>query len=300
MQKIWFYIIALFFFLTVGNASAHDINSNKISLIMREKSHISVVMNINLLKAMNHVVSPQVKYADFIMTFSNMEPKLFQREYEKTKTKIISGLIVFAKDQSKLSTRDWKWPTPNELQNQFQIYVMELMTGNHDHTKEPIYEITAEIIDKADKMIYYALVTAAKRDSFARKQIMASRHVDAVPRVERNEGLKLFNLFQSIFLNKSTKDGVNFAEKGFQTVPELKAMIMKEETILGISKPESSKSTNDSEIATAAFEGVGNHCNKKGHKKADCFKFKKEKESKAASKEDYWCDFCCAKGHTTD
>ena len=49
-------------------------------------------------------------------------------------------------------------------------------------------------IDKADKIIYYALVTAAKRDSFARKQIMASRHVDAVPRVERNEGLKLFNV----------------------------------------------------------------------------------------------------------
>jgi hypothetical protein len=191
-----------------------------------------------------------------------------------------------------------------------------------------------EFIDKADKMIYYALVTAAKRDSFARKQIMASRHVDAIPRVERNEGLKLFNLFQSIFLNKSTsqanlpnaqtafyqmamnkkesakeyiarvdtavsdlailnekvsinswlfimakglrpefkkcKDGVNFAEKGFQTIPELKAMIMKEETILGISKPESNKSS-DSEIATAAFEGVCNHCNKKGHKKADCF-----------------------------
>jgi hypothetical protein len=148
-----------------------------------------------------------------------------------------------------------------------------------------------KFIDKADKMIYYALVTAAKRDSFARKQIMASRHVDAIPRVERNEGLKLFNLFQSIFLNKSTsqanlpnaqtaffqmamnkkesakdyiarvdtavsdlavlnekisinswlfimakglrpefkkcKDGMNFAEKGFQTIPELKAMIRK-------------------------------------------------------------------------
>ncbi len=59
---------------------------------------------------------------------------------------------------------------------------------------------------------------------------------------------------------KKCKDGVNFAEKEFQTIPELKAMIMKEETILGISKPESNKSTNDSEIATAAFGGVCNHC----------------------------------------
>ena len=59
-------------------------------------------------------------------------------------------------------------------------------------------------IEIADKMIYYALVTAAKRESFARKQIMASRHADAVPRVQRNEGLKLFNLFQSTFMHKST------------------------------------------------------------------------------------------------
>ena len=58
-------------------------------------------------------------------------------------------------------------------------------------------------MDKADKIIYYALVTAAKRDSFARKQIMASRHADAVPQVQRNEGLKLFNLFQDTFMNKS-------------------------------------------------------------------------------------------------
>jgi hypothetical protein len=60
-----------------------------------------------------------------------------------------------------------------------------------------------KFLDKADKIIYYALVTAAKRDGLARKQIMASRHAEAVPQVQRNEGLKLFNLFQDIFLNKS-------------------------------------------------------------------------------------------------
>ena len=60
-----------------------------------------------------------------------------------------------------------------------------------------------QFVDKADKLIYYALVTAAKRDSFARKQIMAARHANAVPQVQRNEGLKLFNLFQDIFMNKS-------------------------------------------------------------------------------------------------
>ena len=69
---------------------------------------------------------------------------------------------------------------------------------------------------KADKIIYHAIVTAAKRDSFARKMIMAAEHDDAVPQVKRNQGLKLFNLFQSTFLNKS-KDQANLpnAQKEF-------------------------------------------------------------------------------------
>jgi hypothetical protein len=218
-------------------------------------------------------------------------------------------------------------------------------------------------LDKADKLIYFALVTAAKRDSFARKQIMASRHIDAVPQVKRNEGLKLFNLFQNIFLHKSTtkanlpnvqatffqmemnkkegakdyiarvdtavsdlailnekvstnswlftlakglreefkncKEGVLFSETGYGSIPELKAAIMKEETILGISKPES-KTSSETETANAVFEGVCNFCNKKGHTKAECFKFKKQQNEMKNPKGTYWCGYCNVAGHTTD
>ena len=66
----------------------------------------------------------------------------------------------------------------------------------------------SDYIKKADKIIYHAIVTAAKRESFARKMIMAAEHDDAMPQVKRNEGLKLFKLFQSTFLNKS-KDQAN-------------------------------------------------------------------------------------------
>jgi hypothetical protein len=67
---------------------------------------------------------------------------------------------------------------------------------------------TIDYINKADKIIYHAIATAAKGDSFARKQIMAAEHSDAIPQIKRNEGLKLYNLFQGIFLNKS-KDQAN-------------------------------------------------------------------------------------------
>ena len=151
MSKLWICILILQTILSSSYVTAHDINSNKITLIMREKTHVSLIMSINLLKAMNLILAPQIKYADFILTFSNMDPKLFQKEYEKTKIKISSGIILLSKDQNKLPTREWKWPLASVLQSQCQVFVMELMTGNHDHSKEPILEVSTEIIDKTDK-----------------------------------------------------------------------------------------------------------------------------------------------------
>ena len=77
-----------------------------------------------------------------------------------------------------------------------EMDIVDYLEGIQQHCK-------IDYIKKADKIIYHAIVTAAKRESFARKQIMAAEHDDAVPQIKRNEGLKLFNLFQSIFLNKS-------------------------------------------------------------------------------------------------
>jgi transposase InsO family protein len=233
-------------------------------------------------------------------------------------------------------------------------------------------------IEKADKIIYHILVTAAKRDSFARKQIMAARHSDAVPKVERNEGLKLFEMFQTIFLQKTThqanlpnaqknfyqmqmkesesakdyiarvdsavaelallkekvsikswlyimsnglraeygisKKGVLFSEAGFDNVIDLKANIMKEETIIGISKPveKAKEKAKETETANAAFEGTCDFCSKKGHKKQDCFAFKKTQKQgavkpvaakgkgKAKPIKQLWCDHCQKSTHSTD
>jgi transposase InsO family protein len=236
-----------------------------------------------------------------------------------------------------------------------QMDIVEYLDGVQPFCK-------TEYIKKADKIIYHAIVTAAKRESFARKMIMAAEHDDAVPQVKRNEGLKLFTLFQSTFLNKtkdqanlpnaqkeffSTKqkkgesakdyisrvdkavsdlailnekvstnswlfilangllpeykkcrDGVLFSEPDYDTVLKLKAKILKEETVLGLSKSDK-QSSSSIEVANSAMDNCA-HCKKKGHNKSECRKLKKEKEEKKAEKDKYWCDNCSVYGHTTD
>ena len=52
---------------------------------------------------------------------------------------------------------------------------------------------------RADKLIYYALTLSAKKDSYAKTQILASCHKDAVPCVMKDEGEKLYQMFHSSF-----------------------------------------------------------------------------------------------------
>ncbi len=56
-----------------------------------------------------------------------------------------------------------------------------------------------DIARRADILIYFALTLSAKKDSNAKLQILAACHTDAVPSVMRNEGKKLFQMFESLF-----------------------------------------------------------------------------------------------------
>jgi hypothetical protein len=68
-----------------------------------------------------------------------------------------------------------------------------------DYLKTSYPHYDRDMAKRADSMIYFALTLAAKKDSFAKLQIMAASHPDAIPCVRQNEGKKLFQMFQSLF-----------------------------------------------------------------------------------------------------
>ncbi len=100
-----------------------------------------------------------------------------------------------------------------KYQKHNELDILEYLEGDDQNCD-------TKFIKKADKLIYNTIVNASKRESFTRKQIMTSQHEDAVPRVKMNKGRKLFDLFQSIFLQKS-KDQANFL-KALSTFNSLK------------------------------------------------------------------------------
>ena len=80
------------------------------------------------------------------------------------------------------------WPHKDEMD------IMDYMTSFTYRDS-----LSGDMEDRADRLIYFALTLSAKKDSYAKLQILASCHKDAVPCVMKNEGKKLFQMFQTLF-----------------------------------------------------------------------------------------------------
>ena len=74
---------------------------------------------------------------------------------------------------------------------------MDIMEYMQSSTHRRSY--SGDMEDRADRLIYFALTSSAKKDSYAKTQILASCHKDAVPCVMKNEGKKLYQMFNSSF-----------------------------------------------------------------------------------------------------
>ena len=80
------------------------------------------------------------------------------------------------------------WPHKDEMD------IMDYMTSFTHHRSR-----SGDMEARADRLIYFALTLSAKKDSYAKLQILASCHRDAVPCVMKNEGKKLSQMFQALF-----------------------------------------------------------------------------------------------------
>jgi hypothetical protein len=73
--------------------------------------------------------------------------------------------------------------------------IVEYLTTSYYHKSH----LTRDMETRADNLIYYVLTMSAEKDSYAKLQILAACHRDAIPCVMVNEGKKLYQLFQSQF-----------------------------------------------------------------------------------------------------
>ena len=141
-------------------AHAHEIQANRLTLIQRDTSHLSLRWQIDLISALQRTLEPKSEAVSFQVKLLSLPQTQFEAALKRTQSHIEKELeLVIDKPKSKarirLTPKSWRWPKPSELRNHLQQLTAaavlrqsgQLSGSDHDHPE--FFEVTAELVEPA-------------------------------------------------------------------------------------------------------------------------------------------------------
>jgi hypothetical protein len=125
---------------------AHDLEENRATLVLRDRTHISVTLYLNYSEALHNVLLPNREYGAFLLIYSAMRPEDLQKELRKAQSKFEAEIEIFPQSPagSKVKFSGWTWPDAKQVQSMLQHQVMQAMVDGHVH--EPPTEVHVDAV----------------------------------------------------------------------------------------------------------------------------------------------------------
>ena len=123
---------------------AHELEANRLMLVMRDPQHISLTFYLQLSDVLHKSQAPHLPLSQFLVTYSAMEPKAFQHAWGLTVDHLQRQTqLVTAKGQVVPLTQ-WVWPNAVKVQNSLRERTMQAMVAPNEHSHEAVQEIQVQ------------------------------------------------------------------------------------------------------------------------------------------------------------
>jgi hypothetical protein len=148
-------LVTLWMFTTC--ALAHELDSNRATLVLRDRLHLSMTFFVDYPTILHQVLAPQKPVQEFLLMYSAMKPQEFQAHLLQAQRKLQGnvGLTLYGGKAAVLT--QWVWPTPQVVQNQLQQRAMQAVVAPNDHVDNVQTEIRVEA--KSSNAIDFTSVT---------------------------------------------------------------------------------------------------------------------------------------------
>ena len=131
-------------------AAAHELQENRATLVLRDKTHLSVTLFIAYTEALHLALAPRRPYAAFLVVYSSMKPEELQKELQKAQAKFQSATKVQLSIGGEVALSNWVWPDAKQVQTLLQQRVMRAMVDPNGHSHEAPMEVHADVIAKQE------------------------------------------------------------------------------------------------------------------------------------------------------
>jgi hypothetical protein len=125
-------------------AQAHELPTNRLSIVLRDNTHITLTYLIDYPAALHQALAPKRDIAEFVMMYAAMPAADFQKALANAQSKFSSATKIVLSNGEPLTIRNWRWPDPAKVQAQLQQRVMQSIVAANEHKHDAAQEIQAD------------------------------------------------------------------------------------------------------------------------------------------------------------
>ena len=135
--------VALILLLLAPLAEAHELQDNRATLVLRDKTHVTLTLYIVYAEALHQTLAPQRPLQEFLLVYSAMKPEQLQKELIGAQVKWQATTKVFTSAGVETTLTNWAWPDIKQVQMYLQQRVMQAMVDPAGHAHLAPLEIHA-------------------------------------------------------------------------------------------------------------------------------------------------------------
>ena len=124
--------------------SAHEIQDNRATLVLRDQTHISVTLYLAYGDALHMALAPQRPMGEFLMVYSAMRPEQLAKELLRAQTRFQSATRLYLAKGKELWLTNWVFPDAKQVQAMLQQRIMQAMVDPAGHAHDEPLEIHAD------------------------------------------------------------------------------------------------------------------------------------------------------------
>ena len=145
----WALLLAL---LLGPQSNAHELQENRATLVLRDKSHIAITLYIAYSDALHRALLPQRPFGSFLAIYSAMKPEDLQKELLRAQAKFEASIHMYLSPGPgrQIAIRSWIWPDAKQVQSMLQQRMMAAMVDPGGHAHDQPLEIHADAVAPAD------------------------------------------------------------------------------------------------------------------------------------------------------
>jgi hypothetical protein len=140
---ISFVIVGATLSATLRPASAHDLAENRLSLVLRDDTHIALTFFIDYPKVLQQALEPKRTFSEFLLIYSAMPKADFQQAMAKAQAIFSNQTVIKLSNGEPLLVTAWRWPDSASTQSVLQQKAMQSIVAGNDHKHDLTTEVQA-------------------------------------------------------------------------------------------------------------------------------------------------------------